>query len=349
MEIPCDLTCWYLNARRIVELTGSNVVAQHANASSASSDSLQGIAEHQALKEGLLAWMRAENPRPLRVLLTEGQLAEGRLFTHNSNFFFKGLPSVYQSIRNGQSLPRPAVGYSKIEDWRSGGKLQFEFHHDHLTSNSSWSQLSGQKRMFVLGLITRITGKVIESVPYVIANIVHNRSETWSREQQYWSDHLEIHVDGIDNFEEVSGFNKKLTMESLDPLKCLLEQDIKNAFAEIIGEPHVPKDWGGESSDLFSTHVTIDGKRHSTAFIFKGRSKFKPMRMADLGKNGDQIGRLFDEPAALYILQHCHRVENDVRKTMQAYAEQMGRPRLFCIIDGFDTLRILSSYHKCSL
>jgi hypothetical protein len=111
----------------------------------------------------------------------------------------------------------------------------------------------------------------------------------------------------------------------------------------------VPKDWGGESSDLFSSRVVLGGRRISTAFLLKGPAKFHPMTPADLGKNGDQIGRLFSEPADLLVLQHCHEVTVAVRKQMRAYAQQMGNPRRFCIIDGYDTLRILKAYEKLDL
>jgi len=125
------------------------------------------------------------------------------------------------------------------------------------------------------------------------------------------------------------------------------EAEIKGAFAEIIGEPMVPKDWGGERSDLFSSRVLFNKSRISTAFAFKGPAQFKPMTLAELGKNGDQIDRLFSEPADLFVLQHCHEITSPVRSTMRAYAEQTGRPRLFCIIDGYDTLRVLRAYNLC--
>jgi len=32
---------------------------------------------------------------------------------------------------------------------------------------------------------------------------------------------------------------------------------------------------------------------------------------------------------------------------MRAYAQQMGNPRLFCLINGYDTLRVLQAYGKC--
>ncbi len=141
----------------------------------------------------------------------------------------------------------------------------------------------------------------------------------------------------------VTGFFSSL----LEPLKIIPETKIKTAFAEIIGEPCVQKDWGGERSDLFSSRVRLNGERISTAFAFKGPAKFQPLNLAQLGKNGDQIDRLFTEPADLFILQHCHEITSPVRGTMRAYAQQISRPRFYCIIDGYDTIRILTAYHKC--
>jgi len=32
---------------------------------------------------------------------------------------------------------------------------------------------------------------------------------------------------------------------------------------------------------------------------------------------------------------------------MRAYAQRMGQPRLFCLIDGYDMIRLLRAYKKC--
>ncbi|WP_131116381.1 hypothetical protein [Lichenihabitans psoromatis] len=73
------------------------------------------------------------------------------------------------------------------------------------------------------------------------------------------------------------------------------------------------------------------------------------MTLADLGKNGDQIDRLFSEPADLMVLQHCNEITSPVRAMMRAYATRMGQLKTYCIINGFDTLRILNAYEKCGL
>jgi hypothetical protein len=156
-----------------------------------------------------------------------------------------------------------------------------------------------------------------------------------------------VHIDGIDEFSSVRELPPKRTKANLARLKLVPESRIKRAFAEIIGEPFVQKDWGGERSDLFTSRVRIQGDRISTAFVFKGPAQFQPMTLAQLGKNGDQIDRLFTEPADLFVLQHCHEITPPVRGAMRAYAQQIGRPRLYCVIDGYDTIRLLEAYGKC--
>jgi hypothetical protein len=188
---------------------------------------------------------------------------------------------------------------------------------------------------------------MIEAIPYVIADPVPGFHRPQSPVGRHWLTKLEIHPDTIDNFDAIRDVLRPRSKRGLEPLKEIPEAEIKAAFAEIIGEPMVPKDWGGERSDLFSSLVMLEGKRISTAFVFKGPAQFKPMTMALLGKNGDQIDRLFTEPADLLVLQHCHEIIPPVRAAMRAYAQQIGDPRLFCLFDGYDTVRLLQAYEKC--
>lgn len=342
MSVPFDLTCWYLNARRIAEITGVTPAAPPGAPDPHTALTAQLI----QLKNAAVAWMKANGAMPLEVLLAEGKLAPGAIFTHHSNFFFSGLSKVAEAQRKGKPVKQPATAYSKLDEWRPGSRLEFEFHDEHLVSDSSWHELAGQQRKFVLGLVTDIQGGTIKCAPYVIANVVNPHSRM-PGDGGPWYNHLEVHVPQIDSFEKARIIQDRLTKASLSPLKNVAEADIKAAFAEIINEPIVPKDWSGEASDLFSSRVVLDGQRISTAFLLKGPAKFHPMTPADLGKNGDQIGRLFSEPADLLVLQHCHEVTVAVRKQMRAYAQQMGNARRFCIIDGYDTLRILTAYGKC--
>jgi hypothetical protein len=124
------------------------------------------------------------------------------------------------------------------------------------------------------------------------------------------------------------------------------EAAVKQAFADIIGEPYVSKDWGGEKSDLVTARLTVDGEPTSAAFIFKGPSVPGPLHPGNMGKRGDQLIRAFDEPVDLIVVQHCNKIENSVVRTAEGLAYDPRRPRRYCIIDGADTAQILSAYGK---
>jgi hypothetical protein len=199
----------------------------------------------------------------------------------------------------------------------------------------------------VLGAATDIEGTRIKAIPWVMADPLPGLFSPRSLVGHHWDSRLEIFVDAIESFARVREVPLPRSKKELVKLRDIPEQQIKSAFAEIINENTVNPDWGGEQSDLFSTYARIDGHRIATAFAFKGPSKFHPMTLADLGKNGDQINRLFAEPADLLILQHCHEITPPVRGVMRAFAQQMGNPRLFCLINGYDTIRLLKAYGKC--
>lgn len=348
MEIPVDLTCWYLNSRRITELVGADVIARQIADSPIGdmSGQLRFNADLAIQKNCLVNWLNAANPPTLGRLVAKNELKPGQLFTHYSCFTFRGLPQVRNAINAGKSNIPMAEGYEKIDNLLPQGRITFRFHHEHLTSSSSWTELSGQTRILLLGVIKEIKENVIEAIPYVLANPLPHFGQAafWG---QFWCNHLEIHIDSVDSFCAVRNIESRPSKAELKSLQDVPERDIKHAFASIVGEQDIKKDWGGERSDLFSTRVQIGGNRVSTAFIFKGPAQFRPMTLAVLGKNGDQIDRLFSEPADLFVLQHCHEVTPPVRAMMRAYAQQFGRLRLFCIIDGYDTIRILRAYQKC--
>jgi hypothetical protein len=346
-EVPVDydLTCWYLNQRRVLELVGIEALV----AAGGASDHMVRIAELVFIKDRLVAWLNANRPPTLGQLIIKGELREHVLFTHFSNFFGRGLYAVYRALEKGKPRIPPAELYAKLDDIKPACRVAFRFHHEHLTSTSAWSELSGQHQLFALGLITTISDKAIEAIPWVIASPFPHINRASTSIGHRWGNRLQVFVEEIDSFAKVSKNPYRPTHTELEKLRGIPERKIKQAFAEIIGEPTIPKDWGGERSDLFSDRVRLDGKRISAAFMFKGPAQFVPMTPASLGKNGDQIDRLFSEPADLLILQHCHQITSAVRGQMRAYAQQIGRLRLFCLIDGYDTLRILHAYKKCGV
>jgi len=126
------------------------------------------------------------------------------------------------------------------------------------------------------------------------------------------------------------------------------ERVVKEVIAELLGELEIPKDWGGEEADLFSANLVVDGKRRTGAFMLKGPARFHTMTPADCGKNGDQIYRLFNIPADIYVIQHCHNIGAAVRKIVEALALHRAfvAPCRYAFMDGIATARLLRAHGR---
>jgi hypothetical protein len=129
-------------------------------------------------------------------------------------------------------------------------------------------------------------------------------------------------------------------------MERITEAAFKVCLAEILGDT-ARADWGGEMSDHFAAHIHLSGKQTTAAFLLKGPGNgFSPMTLRNLGKNSGQIYRLAQEPVQLLAVQHCHDITSPVRATLRAFAVQPGRTRRYCLIDGRDSLRLLTAYNK---
>lgn len=201
--------------------------------------------------------------------------------------------------------------------------------------------MSGSTRLFVFGYLTDIDSDSIRSVPYVIGDMVQHESYL----RTPFIDGLERQPESIEQF---AGMDLSWTpgKAQFPHLKDFPERTIKDLIGRLLGEVEVPRDWGGEESDLFSANLKVDGLRRTGAFLLKGPAAFHPMTMADCGKNGDQIYRLFNIPAQVYVIQHCNYIGAAVRKTVEAFA--LGRsftsPCSYVIMDGASTARLLRAH-----
>jgi hypothetical protein len=150
-------------------------------------------------------------------------------------------------------------------------------------------------------------------------------------------------IDDIDNFSAVVGVVAAGALADE-----LSEDQFKSGIQKIVGEPGVFKDWGGEASDLMTTRLLIKGKRLRAAFAFKGPGLKTKLVIAKMGKNGDQCPRLFQEPADIFIVQHCREIVPAVIKLVEVHAQLKSvyenREILFCIIDGKDSKRLALAY-----
>lgn len=133
--------------------------------------------------------------------------------------------------------------------------------------------------------------------------------------------------------------------------RTVSESQVRDGVKRILGEHGEFKDWGGEPNDLFTSRLALNGKRAAAAFAFKGPATSGKLTPGKLGKNGDQIQRLFGAPAAVFIVQYGGQVAQSVFEEMRthAYAKAAASPGesiFYCVIDGTDSHRLLLAYPK---
>lgn len=159
-----------------------------------------------------------------------------------------------------------------------------------------------------------------------------------------------IHVDDIQNFSKV----KNIDFESVSSFLGengrleISENIIKNALENILCEEYHKKDWGGEYNDLYTSNVLLKGTRRAAAFLLKGNGLgVRTMEIKHCGKNGDQLIRLFESPAELFIVQFVGNISEAVVKDIEGKVKQLrarGKEVYYCIINGTDTARLLFAY-----
>lgn len=152
---------------------------------------------------------------------------------------------------------------------------------------------------------------------------------------------LPITIDDIDSLAKARSRASKKT-------GIISESTIKKGFASIVGEGGVFKDWGGEKSDLYSNKFKVKGARRAVAVAFKGKGTSGKLVPAKMGKNGDQIDRLFDEPAEVFLVVYKGQIDSSITSQMHAFAIAKkalnGQKVYFGVIDGDDLSKIISAY-----
>lgn len=160
-----------------------------------------------------------------------------------------------------------------------------------------------------------------------------------------------LYIEDIDSFKSVRDVNPGVVEEYLDNgYFDKSEDEIQTIIEQIINEPFHKKDWGGEENDLYTSNILINGERRTCAFLLKGNGlRKKSMELADCGKNGDQIIRLLQSPANLFIIQFVGNISENVIKDIEGKINEKnlkGEEVNYCIINGQDTARLFKAYNK---
>lgn len=178
---------------------------------------------------------------------------------------------------------------------------------------------------------------------------------TKTRPQTIWPKSVTIHIprpriqaryitiDDIDSFSRVA----RIRVEPGE-YTAMAESRFKNGIAKILGEGGKFKDWGGERNDLYTNKVHISGRHLPAAFAFKGSGTKGILTPRLMGKNGDQIQRLFKTAAFVFIVQYWGQVAESVVEQIAEFAKAKsateGSVVFYGIIDGGDSNRLLKAY-----
>jgi hypothetical protein len=156
---------------------------------------------------------------------------------------------------------------------------------------------------------------------------------------------------------------KVVTIDDLDSFKAIRriepgparlagisERQFKQGVQRILKENGEFKDWGGEKNDLYSTRIQSRGRRRRVALAFKGPATTGELTPGKMGKNGDQIQRLFEAAADIYLVQYWAPIRHTVTDQMDLIATatsiKEGREVLYGVIDGSDSGRLVAAYPR---
>jgi hypothetical protein len=345
-----NLSALFLSQKRMNEVLSAKLLhpaARHFSMRNEEDFEMNRRNTLTAYESAALKWLQSAQLPTLGELIAQERLNCGAFFTHLGTLFGKNITQAASRHYQKKAIIAEPILWAKLEEFGTSRLLTMQLHPENYTTNSAAGEMAGKKRLFLVGRITECDAETVRAQAYLVGHLHSEpRPDDSGIERLYLlGNQMEVFPPQVDNFDKCR-LEKPATASEQRDLLAIPEREIKEAFAAIIGETYIPKDWGGETSDLVSTHVHVDSRRYSTAFAFKGPSKAKTLTMADLGKNGDQIYRLFSEPADFVVLQHCYSVASAVRAHMRAFATQLDNLRPFCIIDGNDTIRILRAYEK---
>ena len=156
----------------------------------------------------------------------------------------------------------------------------------------------------------------------------------------------QLSIDDIDSFEKV----KEIQLAPDAKMMPLLENEFQKGLQKILGEQGKFNDWGGENDDLFSTRLILNEERVNVAFGLKGRGTRGKLTPKKMGKQGDQIQRLFRTPANVFLIQYWGQIDQSVLEQMRIFAIAKsvlnGQKMYYGLIDGQDTLRLIIAYKE---
>jgi len=150
--------------------------------------------------------------------------------------------------------------------------------------------------------------------------------------------------------DDIESFSRVRQVQSEEKRVEMYESEVKNLFRDILSEKGKFQDWGGETGDLYSTRIRLLGRRRAVVFGLKGRGTTGILTPKKMGKNGDQIQRLFKSPADVFLVQYNGQIDPSVIEQMETFATvnsiSQAKTVFHGVIDGQDTDRLFLAYSR---
>jgi len=251
--------------------------------------------------------------------------------------------AIYRGKKKAKTVPDliKATGYSHVVVLQMGGQLDSQqlVHQTKIDGLTAYEKdrFYAAHKAKILQLAK--SQKKIESIPTKVRPRTSGQTVTFKLPRS------RIQVTEI-GFEDFSEFRKALRVKP-GSNHIVSETVFKNGIKRLLADSGTFKDWGGEPNDLF-TRARIKGKRRTVAFAFKGPGTKGILTPGKLGKNGDQIQRLFKSPAEAFVVQYHGQIAESVLEQMQSEAmlkSYKDEKRIyFGLINGDATKRLLAAY-----
>ncbi|MFM0162815.1 methyltransferase [Paraburkholderia sediminicola] len=330
------LSAFYLSRDRVLSLLEPQRLPGHVLAALQGRDEAMATAIlSNVVGSYLLNAIASGSVKTLQQLAFEDAVRPGAVFIYDGHCYGKGF--AYRNKSPALTLTE------KLDEPLEGRNLIFEFAKDGLVNATAYTRMAGSTRLFAFGYITHVDSDNIRAAPYIVGDLV----EAGAGLPVPFAQGLELQPDEIAQF---AGMDRGWSpgKAEFDQMRNIPESTVKELICNLLGEVEVPADWGGEESDLFSCNLMVGGDRMTGAFLLKGPAKFHPMTPRDLGKNGDQLYRLFNTPAQVFVVQHCHSIGPAVRKTAEAFALNRAfiAPCRLVFLDGWATAQLLRAHGR---
>jgi hypothetical protein len=223
---------------------------------------------HIAYTRELEAWMRRQPVVPLDVAVVTGKPLEGRLVWCELPFRWSDVASERRAVANGDLNARS--NFSGMLEMDGGGVgVHGTFNPARVTCSTANTELSGTRSQFILAHVAAASATDIELRPLAIAtrflDEVGEAPQQWGRTD----DGQRIDPGSVQQFAHVD-FTSIDDQDALAAMRSVPESVVKDCLARALGEPVVPKDWGGEQSDLWTTRLRVEGQAYTAAFLLKG-------------------------------------------------------------------------------